>query len=116
VYAADAFSPGKAGEAEFARAVTGVSFALPIAMTGSLDVHYIKAGETTLPAGCTGSVSEPGAAAGNLCVFSENEENVLGVGPVPKGGSESTVGFEVAGLPAAKGNVYITGVWAVTAP
>jgi hypothetical protein len=114
-YAGDAFSPSKVGEAESAKATSAVSFALPIE-SASLNVHYIKAGETTPPQGCTGSAEdEPGAEAGNLCLFSENEEDVLTVGVSQKGGGDLVTGFEVDGVPAAKGNVYISGTWAAKA-
>jgi Collagen triple helix repeat (20 copies) len=112
-YAAAAFSEAGVGTAGFGKAATGVSFALPV--PGEPAVHYIKVGES-LPAGCTGNAHEPGAEKGNLCVFSDNEENLFSGRPFiqMKGSSTATVGFEAAGLAAAKGNVYISGTWAVT--
>jgi hypothetical protein len=117
-YAAETFSEAGVPTLGFGKAVTGVSFALPVA--GEPAVHYIKKGET-LPAGCTGSINEPGAEVGenkegNLCVFAENEENLFGKASfVLRGSPTANVGFEVAGLAAAKGNVYLSGTWAVTA-
>jgi hypothetical protein len=114
-YAAATFSEAGAPTLGFGKAVTGISFALPVA--GELIGHYIKAGVTSLPAGCTGTVNEPGAEAGNLCVFSENEENLFfGNASIGlRGSPTANIGFEVAGLAAAKGNVYLSGTWAVTA-
>jgi hypothetical protein len=79
--------------------------------------HYIKENEA-LPPGCTGNAEEPGAESGNLCVFSQGETNVLAIFPPQpplRGKAGETLGFEIVGVPAAKGNIYIHGTWAVTA-
>ncbi len=112
-YSAAAFSEASATKGG-GKASTAVSFALPVP-GGTILVHEIKAGETTLPEGCTGNANEPGAEPGNLCVFSRSEENVLAVGISPQGGATEIFGVEFYGLAAAKGNVYISGTWAVTA-
>jgi hypothetical protein len=57
------------------------SFGIPLAAAPI--AIYVKAGEAT-PAHCTGSVSSPGAETGYLCVFAEEEGNIMkgvGVGP-----------------------------------
>jgi hypothetical protein len=114
-YAAEAFSEVGVPTSGFGKATTGVSFALPVA--GEPTTHYIKVGESPLPTGCTGTINEPGAEPGNLCVFAENEENLFlekaSIGL--RGSPVANVGFEVAGLAAAKGNVYLSGTWAMTA-
>ncbi len=93
---------------------TGVSFALPVAVEPA--VHYFKVGETPLSgSGCKGSVAEPGAEEGNLCVFAEVEANVGSVGTELKASNTSTIGADIAGPAAAKGLVAIAGTWAVTA-
>ena len=111
VYAASGSAEGKFPEGLVS---TGVSFALPV--PGEPVVHYIKAGETTLPEGCKGTVSEPGAEEGNLCVFSQSEVNTASVGATLSGSPTlGTIGAKVTGTPAAKGLVVIGGTWAVTA-
>jgi hypothetical protein len=97
-------------------AETGVSFALPLAFVPT--VHYITAGETTLPEGCTGSATEPGAEEGFLCVFGEQEFNLLakpGVQLHEAAKTGRTYGFAVSAFNNAKGAMIITGTWAVAA-
>lgn len=53
---------------------TSVSYALPLAESPT--THYIRPGGS-LPAGCLGTVEEPGAEPGNLCVFATQEGNSL---------------------------------------
>ncbi len=113
-YAAEAFSEVATPTTGFGKAATGVSFALPVGSEPA--VHYVKISETP-PTGCTGTVQEPGAEKGNLCVFGENEENIFlgNVGINLRGSPTATIGFEVVALAGAKGNIYISGTWAVTA-
>ncbi len=115
-FAATGFAEAGFPEPGYSLAETAVSFALPV--PGEPVGHYIPAGETTLPAGCTGNVHEPGAEEGNLCVFGESESNLFsghGGGPSLKGSSALTVGFMEKGLSAAKGTMWLEGTWAVTA-
>ncbi len=50
--------------------VTAISFAIPLnAPIIASSAIIVKATETTPPAGCEGSVSDPGAEPGHLCVF-----------------------------------------------
>ncbi len=94
-------------------AADAVSFALPL--SSEPKVHYIKENEA-LPEGCTGSVNQPGAEEGNLCIFGEAEENSAGAPQrVLTGTSESTFGFFVRYFSAAKGYIFADGTWAVTA-
>jgi hypothetical protein len=53
---------------------TSVSYVLPLAEAPT--THYVRPG-AILPAGCLGSVEEPGAEPGNLCVFAQQESNSL---------------------------------------
>jgi Collagen triple helix repeat (20 copies) len=104
------------GEAGYPEATSGVaagavSYALPL---GALPAeHYIPEGVTVLPSGCTGSVIDPGAEPGNLCVFAESEFNVSEKGRGISG--ESGVnGFTTNGFTAEKGRIVMSGTWAVT--
>ncbi len=110
-YAAETFSEAGVPTAGFGKTWTGVSFALPL--SSEPRVVYIKAGEEP-PEGCSGSASEPGAEEGNLCVFAETEEDLLAANVSLRGSPAKTIGFVITGLPAAKGNVAISGTWAVT--
>jgi hypothetical protein len=129
-----------AGNANLA---SSVSYALPL-VSGPV-VHYIHPGEgegepNEAPAiqeeKCKGTVAEPQATPGNLCVFAETEENSKsgagfgGVRPplicnweageagcaISVTGSEgSRFGFGVEALAENAGTVNVTGTWAVAA-
>jgi Collagen triple helix repeat (20 copies) len=93
-----------------------------------------KKGEfPTPPAGCTGNVTKPGAAPGNLCVFAREQVNVSGEKicatgeageaglPVACASAGATTpetadpyGFMLLGTAAAKGLIRDVGTWAVT--
>jgi hypothetical protein len=65
----------------------------------------------TVPAGCTGTVSNPAAVSGNLCVFEQEERNVSHIN---MGGTFTT--GEVMQIVATKAaeKVMSDGTWAVT--
>lgn len=110
-------------------ATSSISFGIPLA-TAPVSV-YIKAGENApTGSGCTGSVGEPGAEPGYLCVFGQYELNV-GTG-YPKicavttpslnclEGSEGEGTADLSGafigvLDKSAGLLYLNGTWAVTA-
>jgi hypothetical protein len=122
-------------------ASTAVSFDIPLAAAPA--PHLIPApteaeeekGEfPTPPAGCTGNVSKPGAAPGNLCVFARESRNVgsekicaageAGQAGLPvrcvvfHGATPETAdpsGFTIVVGAEAKGLVGYDGTWAVTA-
>jgi hypothetical protein len=78
-------------------------------------LNYIKAGDTP-PAGCPGTATAPEAAPGNLCVYesisnnvTSNRNVVTNIGP-----DASKNGASVYTTPAAAGNYYTFGTWAVT--
>jgi hypothetical protein len=123
VYAASGFSEVKFPEAGFARAVVGISFALPLsaADVDGLRNSYISPAESeteeeskwaaAIKEGyCKGSAQNPAAAEGNLCIFGESEENILA-----RGVSSGRAGFSIQAFPAAKGAFFVVGTWAVTA-
>jgi Collagen triple helix repeat (20 copies) len=119
-----------------------VSYALPLVVGPT--THYIRPGEgqneakeaAAIKEGkCKGSVEEPGAAPGNLCVFAKQEENSKTVGPfksvlpaicvwetgengecaISGEGTGSRFGFGILAKSEAAGPVKVTGTWAVTA-
>ncbi len=114
------FAAASYGEAEFpepgfGRVATGVTFALPIPTIG-LAVNYIKE-NGILPIGCSGNALQPVAEAGHLCIFGQSEINLAtspGTETVASG--STTSGFDLVAVSAAKGNMLLTGTWAVTAP
>lgn len=128
---------------------TAVSFGIPLAEAPA--PHYINENgmepiinattlvfEEVTSSECTGTVEEPTASPGNLCVYARQEANVrkqksIGVPhiPLPKicpfahegdciGNSGAPAaadryGFGIAGQAEAAGDVLISGSWAVTA-
>jgi hypothetical protein len=116
-------------------AVGAVSFNIPLAAAPN-SVHLIPAPSEheeeneefpVPPAGCTGNVTSPGAAKGNLCVFARRYENAEAYfGSVnflnPEGGgaeflnSAGRVGVSVTAQSVATGPLFGLGTWAVTAP
>jgi hypothetical protein len=95
-----------------------ISFAFPLgkALTPA-DVHYIKKEEETGEGVCPGSVDEPEAEPGHMCIYTETEE-------VAPGGEISQAGFDIPGPGNAgvvlkfteKGIAILEGSWIVTAP
>jgi len=95
-----------------------VSFPFPLssALTPS-DVHFVALGAETGEGPCPGSIEEPEAEAGELCVYTANEEVApesavaFGGAEVPKPGTSGAIlKFTV------KGFAFANGTWAVTAP
>jgi hypothetical protein len=98
---------------------TSVSFQFPLAAAPA--PHFIPAGAPN-PPGCTGTPAEPGAAAGNLCVYEVTPVNAIGrviTGPAGVG-SASRFGFGARAsadtAPANDTPYGYAAVWAVTAP
>lgn len=81
--------------------------------------HFIPDGAAP-PAGCPGSAVNPKAAPGHLCVYessSQNRDSVIIFSTAT--GAPSVASRWGAGIwiiPAAAGNAYSYGTWAVTAP
>ncbi|HEY3828917.1 MAG TPA: hypothetical protein VGL57_06950 [Solirubrobacteraceae bacterium] len=111
---------------------TSVSYALPLAKAPT--THYIRPA-APLPVGCLGTVEEPGAEPGNLCVFAAQENNsvqeflvyhfpticdwsanVCNSTDATAEGQGSLEGFGIQGLAeAAESEMEAFGTWAVTA-
>lgn len=129
---------GQASAAE-QRFYGSVSFEIPLSAAPLR--HYIKF-QAPLPSGCTGSLADPGAGKGNVCVFegeTENSEGELGVGshvnlpdiytfefghlpapeqseqgPGPSSTKVSPLGFGILAVSHEAGTVKDYGTWAVT--
>jgi hypothetical protein len=103
-------SPSGAGE----EATASISFGLQLPAAPT--VHYIKSASPT-PAGCSGTPSNPGAAAGNLCIFEIGSFNGEGFefNPLDRTRNQATTfGGAVGVVSAAKGEFLTEGSWAVT--
>lgn len=96
-----------------------ISFGLPLAAEPV--AHFIAA-NTTPPAGCPGSVNDPQAAAGHLCVYESDSSGstiaasypmICATGWCPH---STRWGAEVHVLSSSAGIIYTRGTWAVTAP
>jgi hypothetical protein len=98
-----------------------VPFPFPLASAPS--VHFV-ADSTAPPAECSGSVSDPQAAAGNLCVYqSAVHVSVTGVAvfnplldTASAANRSSRFGFSVRATSSGSGSIRTSGTWAVTAP
>ena len=102
---------------------TAISFTIPLA-TAPETVNVIgpEEGEgepkANLPAGCTGNVTNPGAAKGNLCVFVTKEKNVLALqilNPTSSSEGASTTGARIGAATLVNALIEAFGTWAVTA-
>ena len=84
-------------------------------------VHYINV-SAPVPAECPGTLTDPQAAAGHLCVYEGNATNTTNRGVFNTETPSGSIGFasrEGAGIfmyPASATQAYIWGSWAVTAP
>jgi hypothetical protein len=105
----------KAGEYEF----EGISFTVPLTKGLARDhVHFIEAGQPA-PAGCAGgSVGEPKAESGHLCVYTEFADLLPKAFAIASGllstEGASRAGALLVGESEAEGEVIATGSWAVT--
>jgi len=100
-----------------------VSFGIPLGEAPT--PHYIPPEPQTLPEGCKGSVKEPEAEPGNLCVFAREEFNTESPPKICSFGDDGIClnqgegtdegGFGIATLAREKGLVVVLGTWAVTA-
>jgi hypothetical protein len=81
--------------------------------------HFIAAGGAATPQ-CPGSAVNPQAAPGHLCVYESVSSNrgsvVIFTGTTGAVNQASKWGAGVWLIPAAAGNAYSYGTWAVTAP
>jgi hypothetical protein len=110
----------------------GVIVSLPLKARNDLtdaDVHvnvttWTNADGQTAPtttdmnAGCTGTVANPTAPAGDVCIYVAGGDNALdlfGYSIVPGTGG-SPYGFKLNWTSPAAGDTYIDAVWAYTAP
>jgi hypothetical protein len=95
-------------------ASTPISFGL--SLSAPPVVHYIPAA-TTPPTGCSGSVTNPGASSGNLCIFEQQSANGSASEFDPVSGSANTAqpfGAAIRVVSAGAGAFNTTGTWAVT--
>ena len=109
----------------FGNATAGVrvqtAFSFGFSLSAAPTPHYIPVGGA-LPPGCTGDVTNPGAAPGNLCVFEAATTNITpgsqAVFDEATGtdGKADPWGAGVAATATAAGDTRYRGTWAVTAP
>jgi hypothetical protein len=100
--------------APFTALHTAISYAL--SLSSAPTVHYVKVGEAS-PTGCTGgTVANPAAEKGNLCIYAAVEEPGV-VGISPEAGLDPLVGFSLFAASTAPAGEFASfnGTWAVTA-
>lgn len=96
--------------------VTDISFPYPLA---DAPVPHLIAPDALPPPGCSGTVANPGADAGHLCIFRGSEDRIEVVGNYnPENGVKnqaSTKGIVVYATNSSAFNYWTGGTWAVTA-
>jgi collagen triple helix repeat protein len=108
-----------------------ISFSIPLAATlGASQVFFIEPEDTTHETECPGTVGEPAAAKGDLCVYVHTIENLapfetnieFGLGPVDDPSQpQGTAGASVSGAlillvpKESESEGFAYGTWAVTA-
>jgi hypothetical protein len=90
---------------------TPISFGLRVSLL--TDIHYV----TAPTAECAGTVTEPEAAPGHLCVYERSSTNVTNeLVDFPADTGSERVGAIVQATTTATAQVVFKGTWAVTAP
>jgi hypothetical protein len=90
-------------------------------MSAAPTANYIATGDPP-PAVCPGTILNPQAAPGNLCVYEAGRGNVSSAGvcnPETGGGGiggTNPEGAAIFAFAAAAGQAYVMGTWAATAP
>jgi hypothetical protein len=106
------------GKATATNDVNSDNISFGVTLSAAPTVHYIDAG-AAVPPGCSGTVSKPNAAPGNLCVFEAETLNVTNrntyatTGTTPGIGQCTAFGCGVYAQATAAGNMYAWGTWAV---
>ncbi|MGA8744678.1 MAG: hypothetical protein WB507_02290 [Solirubrobacterales bacterium] len=93
----------------------GISFFFPLA-SAPAESAVLKSGESSTSCPGLGGANHqnPGAGAGNLCVYIAAQSGA--VGPLEIEGKPSRLGFDLKANASAEGAYAISGFWAVTAP
>jgi hypothetical protein len=99
--------------------ISAISETYAAALPAAPQLHLIADGATA-PAACPGSVADPKAAAGNLCVYESRNHTNLAEDPDvfidPLNQAEATLGFGIEITANSAGLYDSAGTWAVTAP
>lgn len=113
------FAPAATAESTGDVAQESVSFGFSIGNGANPVTHFIEVGTPTPPE-CPGTVHNPAAQPGHLCVYEAGDDNVgtyCVFNPVNDAcGASAVRGFGVFITAAQPGNFAMQGAWAVTAP
>jgi hypothetical protein len=107
--------------------LTAISFPIPLSQPGEPSSAFVFNAEQTakeeFTGGCAGSVAEPTAPAGKLCVYTANEEGESFEGPYAVKAGAVSASYEAQGailegpfLSGTEARLEAFGSWAVTAP
>jgi hypothetical protein len=113
------FAVTEAGAAAGNYMIDGISFGFR--MSAAPTARYILAGAPP-PAECPGTITNPQAAPGNLCVYESGRGNVSSAGICNTETNGCTIGLTnregaaVYAFATAAGQAYEMGTWAATAP
>ncbi len=105
---------GTEASATAAGQVNGTAISFPVPVKGPLTRYWIAYGDTP-PANCPGSVANPKANPGYLCVYESTYTNVNYRGTAQLG-DNPVKGAILEFTSSAAGMYWSYGVWAVTAP
>jgi hypothetical protein len=109
------------GQATDPGAFIGDSISFGFTFASKPTVHFISVGDP-VPAGCSGTAADPGAAPGHVCAFEVENTNVndaqsaVWSPPANSSNDSATFGAGVFSTSAAAGNYEFGGSWAATSP
>lgn len=111
---------------KFSLALEAISFSIPLAAGGEATIlNQQETEEEAGTEGCNGTVEDPTAPAGTLCVYTAEEENekvtsTRILSPAGESGqygrSGAYVDLSITGTTEEPGRAFAHGTWAVTAP
>lgn len=107
----------KPNEADGEEILIPISFPLHLTFVPNPGVTFVPPAESGTPGakvGCPGTVLEPKADAGKLCMYSTGEG--LGKSPVSFEGTDRKSGALINFVVVGSGSEFESGAWAVTAP
>lgn len=107
---------GAEGDAAGATSYRGSTVSFNLKLASAPTITFVASGATP-PAQCPGTLADPEATAGNLCIFegSNKSNNQTPIFFLPNAGT-GLYGFSFQVFAVAAGNYWDYGTWAVTAP
>jgi hypothetical protein len=95
--------------------ILAVDIAFGVTLAAAPTTHYIPSG-APVPVGCSGTVGNPNAAPGHLCVFASGSSNVSDpfvFDPTLENPASTTFGASIVASAAGPGTFWFRGSWAL---